>query len=274
MIVQRVKELVRPVVKRSPALTVALVVAGRDPERSTRVVDGIYNNEWARYDAWLDRATTLEGWLSSAYDEAGPELVNVDGRLEHRAFDHRAYVIDVVAEAIRRAFPAARSVTEFGSGAGQNVLGLKKAMPDLALYGYELTSTGVGVARRAAGKFGLDASFAELDYLADPEERWVHPRTDVGLTVYSLHEVPRRGELALRNMLAHVKQGLVLFEPAPENFPRTYRGVLGRVYARARDYLHGLDASIRALPVKTVESRVLGTSDNPLFYPTLYIVKK
>lgn len=274
MNLSRARDAMRRVVRRSPTLAVALTVAGRAPQRSTGVVDRIYSDEWGRYEPALHRAQTLADWLFIAGVDDAVHMVNLDGRLVRDRFDHRRFVVKVLVDTIRREFPDARSVTEFGCGVGRNLLALKNAMRDLEAYGYELTQRGVEIAEASVAKLGIAAQFAQLDYVHDGEEKYVHPVTDVGFTVYSLNEVPRHGDRALRNMLAHVARGLVLFEPAPENFPLTYRGTLGRVYARARDYLHGLDASVAALQVRSVRKTVLTTSNNPVFYPTLYVIEK
>lgn len=268
------KRVVRPLVQRSPTLAVAAVVAEGRRARSRDLVRGLYTDEWGSYERWLDRARSLDEWLSIPGIDDVSGAQNVDGRLVWSAFDHRGFIAKTLVDAICREVPDATSFTEYGCGVGRNVLAVKRALPRMAAHGYELTGEGVRVARSAAAKFGVDASFAELDYVSDPSEHYIHPPTDVAFTVYSLHDVPRGASDALAHMFARTNRALVLLEPTPENFPLTYRGLLGRVYARARDYLHDLDAAIAALPAKSVRKQVLATSNNPVLYPTLYVVQK
>ncbi len=274
MVPEVLRSKIANVIQRSPTLSVAVTLAESARGRSVEVVRDVYAEEWGRYRAWLAGASTVEAWLRIPGVEDKAETVNVDGALVHQPFDHRTFVLDELTSAMRDFFPGVTSATEFGSGVGRNCVGLKARCPDMRVQGYELTPEGVSIARASAEKFGLDVPFAQLDYVSSPESSYVHPKSDVGFTVYSLHEVPGNGARAVANMLAHVERGLVLLEPAPEAFPLTYRGALGRVYARARGYLHGLDRDVDRVSARRVHRRRLATSNNPVFFPTLYVLEK
>jgi hypothetical protein len=45
----------------------------------------------------------------------------------------------------------------------------------------------------------------------------------------SLEEVPRENELAVCNILEHVKLGTIHIEPVSEKYPRSIRDLLGRL---------------------------------------------
>jgi hypothetical protein len=142
-------------------------------------------------------------------------------------------------------------------------------------YGYELAQPGVDVANRAAKKFGLDISYAQLDYVRDPASKYVHPKTDLALTVFSLEQIPYASGVAVKNMLDHAEMGSIHVEPVSENYPMSYLGMLGRVYSNRVNYLRDFDAIVRALPSREIHFRTLDSSHNPLIpTPSVYAIVK
>src|SRR5262249_52641336 len=148
----------------------------------------------------------------------------------------------------------------YGCGVGRNLLFLKKLLPDVDVYGYELCSEGVSVARSAALKFGLSVSVTELDYVNDSSFRYVLTNTDLGFIMLSLEQLPDQNTLALVNILQHVKLGTIHLEPVPENYPYTFRGLLGRIYSSKANYLKHFDRNVRSLFLTRIVSEVLDTS--------------
>jgi hypothetical protein len=132
----------------------------------------------------------------------------------------------------------------------------------------------VEVAQAAAEKFHLEARYAQLDYLNDPPAKYVFPVTDVAYTMFSLEQLPRENQLAVRNMLDHVRLGTLHIEPVPENYPYTLRGLLGRVDHWKVDYLSGFDRAVRGLALQQVIVERLASAHNPLMFPSLYVLKK
>lgn len=242
--------------------------------RDTASVTAEYSGGWSAYKKELDRATSLAGWLRIPGVEDLPAIYSVNGRLSYEAFNSLGYYREVLLDALTRHFPQARSVAEYGAGLGRNVLFLKQMKPDLAVYGYELCMPGVEIANAAATKFGFEIRYAPLDYLKDPPEKFVFPRTDVGFTMFSLEQLPRGCGTAVTNMLRHVRLGTIHVEPVPENYPRTLRGLLGRIDHRKADYVSGLDAAVRALGLREVIVEPLASAHNPLMFPSLYVLKK
>jgi hypothetical protein len=233
-----------------------------------------YSAGWSAYLAHIEKARSLDEWLRIPGVEDGPRFCNVEGRLEYQAFDSMGYYRGALLRAIERHFPQARSVTEFGAGLGRNLLFLKRARPALDIYGYELCAPGVEVGNAGAARFGIEARYAQLDYLRDPPEKFVFPQTDIAFTMFSLEQLPQGADVALRNILARTTLGSIHIEPVPENYPFTVRGLLGRIDHWKVDYLTGFDRAARGLGLKEVIHERLDSAHNPLMFPSVYVLKK
>ena len=243
-------------------------------DRSTAVVLDEYSAGWESYAQHLDRCATIEDWLKVKGVEDQPSYCNVSGELRYEAFDSIGFNRQTILDSLQREFPGASSVTEFGCGLGRNVLFLKRAMPQLQCFGYELCKPGVEIAQRAAQKFGIDVRYAQLDYVHDAESKYVFPRTDVAFTMYSLEQLPVTNGRAIRNVLGHVNQGSIHLEPVPENYPLTYRGILGRLDHWKADYLRNFERNIVACGLAKFTKARLDTAHNPLMFPSLYVLRK
>lgn len=261
--------------ERSPTARVLVLLTTPRIRRSSSFVHHGYMNAWSEYQAMLDRAQTLDEWLCIPGFDDQPHTHVEDGKVRHGSLDTNRYWIDEVERTVREHFPTAQSITEYGCGVGRNLLRLKQRFPTWKCYGYELAEAGVEVAQRAAKKFGLDVGYAPLDYIKDPPSRYVHPRTDLALTVFSLEQIPHANGVAVRNMLDHSALGSIHLEPVCENYPRNYLGFLGRLYTKRVDYLQNFDPTVRAFGLSQVHARVLSTSHNPLIpTPSLYALVK
>jgi hypothetical protein len=268
-----IRPLYRPLIDASPTVRVLSLLAAGRIQRSTDFVRDGYEDTWGRHRQALDEAKTVEDWLYIKGIDDVPTACAVDGKVTRRSFDWARYNVDRIGDELQARFANAQSVTEYGCGVGRNLLRLKMRFPHLKVYGYELAAAGVDIARRAAEKFGFDASYAELDYVQGSPEQFVFPATDVAMTVFSLEQVPYTNMIALKNMLDRVKMGSIHLEPVSENYPMTYRGILGRIYSRRVDYLSNFDAGVRALRLKNVSRQVLSDAHNPLVYPSLYVLE-
>ena len=242
--------------------------------RTTSEVIREYGIGWERYKLFLDEADTLDKWLRIPGVEGVAGYYNIDGRLVYRDFDSSNFYRTLLADAIRRLFPNFKSITEFGCGVGRNLLFLKKEFPHATCFGYELCDSGIAVARRAASKFGVDVTYAQLDYVEDGPNKYVHPATDVAFTMFSLEQIPVKNAQALANIVDRVKMGSIHIEPVPENYPMTLRGVLGRMEHSKVAYLSGFD--VTAHSVTSCECLVEGvrSAHNPLMFPSLYVLRK
>jgi hypothetical protein len=243
-------------------------------DRSTASVESEYSDGWNQYWEFLQRARSIEEWLLIKGFEDVEGYYNVDGQLSYQSFDYTGFYRTKVYKAVRDNFPTALSVTEYGCGVGRNVLWLKHRHPNLQVYGYELCAPGVEIARKAAEKFGVDVDYSKLDYLKDTQDKFVFPNTDVAFTNFSLEQLPRDSKQAVENILSHVNLGTVHLEPVPENYPWTYRGLVGRLEHWKIDYLSGFDRAVRSLPLKNVRIDPVHSAHNSLMFPSLYILRK
>ena len=147
-------------------------------------------------------------------------------------------------------------------------------MPSVHCYGYELCEEGVFVARTAAAKFGLDVNYRQLDYLRISDASELFELSDVSFTCFSLEQVPVNVHNALTNILALSIRGSVHLEPVPENYPFTWRGIIGRIDHRKVNYVRNLDAAMKSCGAHIAERTILRTAHNPLMFPTLYVLRK
>ena len=92
--------------------------------------------------------------------------------------------------------------------------------------------------------------------------------------MFSLEQISTRVSTALQNILSRSRLGSIHIEPVPENYPMTFRGVLGRVDHWKVDYLSGFDQTARAVRGGTVEVEPVASSHNSLMFPSIYILKK
>jgi hypothetical protein len=251
------------------------IVARRQQlDRSTKNVVDEYDRGWIEYGRFLDRAKSIDDWLTIPDIERSITYCNIDGRLSYEKFDSTGFYRQTLLDALKRYFPEVRSITEFGSGVGRNLLFLKRALPKLDVYGYELCRPGVDVSVRGANKFGIEAGYAQLDYIEDGPEKFVHPVTDVAFTMFSLEQIPTKGAQALKNILSRVRLGSLHIEPVPENYPRTIRGILGRIEHAKVNYLGDFDRMARGLESCSVSVESVVSAHNPLMFPSLYILRK
>jgi SAM-dependent methyltransferase len=273
---QRLRAAYRSAFETSPTLRMLYyLMKVPSAKRTTTFVDASYSQEWSEFCEILDRTSSVDDWISiPGFDDAPATYIH-NGRKTYGRFDANRVWMDEVEKTIRQSFPEARSITEYGCGVGRNVIDLKLRFPSMACYGYELSQAGVDVARAAAKKFGQDVAYAQLDYVKGTAADFVHPPTDLALTVFSLEQIPHASVLAVKNMLDHTNLGSIHMEPVCENYPLSYGGILGRLYTWRVDYLQNFDDGVRALPVADVSYRVLDTSANPLEpRPSLYTLRR
>jgi hypothetical protein len=242
--------------------------------RDVSTVGTEYSAGWRQYEQHLERSGTLDQWLRIPGVDDTPHYCSVDARLRFASFDSMTFYRSQLTRALRTYFPQARSITEYGSGLGRNLLVLKRDQPELDVYGYELCEPGVQIGRRAALKFGFEVQYAKLDFVNAVPTDFAFPETDVAFTMFALEQLPRGSDVAMRNILAQVRLGTVHIEPVPENYPLTYRGMVGRLDHWKADYLQGFERTVTGLPLADVRREVLRSSHNPLMFPTLYVLRK
>jgi len=254
------------------ATVLAMVRPKADRQKAAVLTE--YSAGWSNIARHLDNCSNMDEWLRIKGVEDVVQFCNVSGQLRREAFDWQYFNRNKIFETLRREFPDARSVTEYGCGVGRNLLFLKQRLPEVNFYGYELCGPGVDLARAASKKFELHVEYSQLDYVAGAESDYVFPESDVAFTMYSLEQIPVANRTALENMHRHVGLGSIHIEPVPENYPYTPRGMLGRLDHWKADYLRDFEKNIASIELAQVKRERLNTAHNPLMFPTLYVLKK
>ena len=275
MLKETARSVYVPLIEYSPTVRVmSLLAAGRLNRNTTFVKDG-YEQTWSQYRARLESAATLDEWLFIKGHDDAVTTFHIDGKLFRRQrHDFNPFNMGEVMKALKQRFPQARSVTEYGCGVGRNLLRLKRELPHLQCRGYELAQAGVDIGRAAAKKFGLDVEYAQLDYVHGGPKDFVFGTSDVAFTMFSLEQLPYTNLIAAKNIVDHVRLGSIHMEPVSENYPLSWRGLLGRVYSEQVNYLKNFDAGVRTLPLKAVHCEVYSSAHNPLMFPSLYVLEK
>jgi hypothetical protein len=246
----------------------------RPVARTSENVTEEYGAAWNSFRQVLASADTLEAWLNIDGFDSRDDWFNVDDALFYGRYNASQFYRARLKWALDHHFARIASVTEYGAGLGRNLLFLKSQYPHLQCYGYELVSDGVDIARTAAAKFGLDVSYAQLDYLNDPAEKFVFPPTDVAFTVFSLEQLPVGCDVALRNVLERTRLGSIHLEPVPENYPLSPRGLIGRIDHRKVGYLRDFNKALGQQDLQSEWHERMTTSHNALMFPSLYVLKK
>jgi hypothetical protein len=242
--------------------------------RGVNIVTDEYEESWKIYGEYLDRCKNLKEWMHIPEFEDTPGFYNVDGELFYGEFNSQDFYRSTLIQAIKTHFPSAKSFTEYGCGVGRNLISIKTHIPEAFCNGYELCHNGVNVAKKAAVKFNLDINYSQLDYIVDGREKYIFPESDVSFTMFSLEQLPFQSEQALKNILSNSKLGSIHFEPVPENYPKSLRGVLGRIEHKKVDYLGGFNDAILSIPNITISLEKIKSAHNPLMFPSAYIIKK
>lgn len=250
------------------------VLRKRRTPRDTSAVTREYSEGWGNLEKHLVEARSLDEWLSIPGFDVAEHVYNRNGQPTYGTFDSSMYYRDCLAVALKRHFPLARSITEYGAGVGRNLLFLKSENPSKSYFGYELCPPGISISKAAAAKFGQSIEFAQLDYLNDPPEKYIFPEFDVAFTMFSLEQIPRNVSLALQNILSRAKLGSIHIEPVPEHYPLSLTGLLGKLDHWKSDYLSGFDRSVRELDGVEIHREQLSCAHNPLMFPSAYVLRK
>lgn len=233
-----------------------------------------YSAGWESYARYLDQCVTLDDWLRIRGVEDVLSYCQVSGKVKYENFDSGEFNKQKILTTLQREFPTVKSVTEYGCGVGRNLLYLKRQMPHVKCYGYELCKPGVELAAAAAKKFGMDVSYSQLDYVGGSESEYIFPKTDVSFTVFSLEQLPDTNKVAMENILRHTMYGSIHLEPVSEMYPFTLRGLIGRIDHWKANYLKNFEHNISELADIEITREFITSSHNPLMFPTLYIIKK
>ncbi len=242
--------------------------------RETKEVSVEYSDGWSIYTPLLDKSKSIDDWLCVDGIDNQKSFHNLEGKLNYGTFDSNNFNRRLILESIQKYFPEAKSITEYGCGLGRNLLYLKKFLPNIEMYGYELCGPGVEIAQKAAKKFGLNVNYTQLDYVNSKDSDFIFPETDIAFTLYSLEQLPNENKVAIENIFRHIKHGSIHIEPVPENYPYSFRGLIGRLNHIKANYLKNFERNISSINGIEIIRNRLNTSHNPLMFPTLYVFKK
>lgn len=242
--------------------------------RGKVTVQNEYESGWKSYEEVLRNCDSLESWLFLKGIEDQPLLCNVDGKISFASVNMPEFNRSNLLKCIENNFKNISSITEFGSGLGRNLLYIKSKFPHIKCYGYELCKNGVMMANQAKEKFGVDVEYSQLDFINDPQEKYIFPKTDVAFTMYALEQIPLKSDIAIKNILSRVHMGSIHIEPVVENYPMTLRGIIGRIDHWKIDYLRNFEKNIKGISNISFSKYPIHTSHNPIMYPSLYCIKK
>ncbi len=231
---------------------------GRMRRRTPATVSSSYDNVRGR--------VRLADFDEFVFGKPGdPEIVLSDGHIRWRSRTEvrrieREHVVSVVADAC--AGIRAPVVLEVGSGTGANLMLLSRRHPHIRAIGLELSPVSVELARRAAASFGLAIEFQEADVSRKLVLDIGQP-VDVVFSCHALEQMPDVFSGALDNVLAIAGSDAVFFEPVGECYPKSMRGLVGRLRLTAVDYLNGLHAALVDRGTEITSVRALGFGLTP-----------
>ncbi len=172
----------------------SLAISRPKLNRDLGFVEDEYTGAWNSYRGQLEGGSTVEEWLAD--DDDIERYYNINRKFAKQVFDSSEFYRTICLEAVTKYYSTAKSIAEFGSGVGRNLVYLHLHYPHLKLYGFELCRPGVELANEAARKFNLPIQYFQLDYL-----NWVRaditvPNLDVAFTVFSLEQLPKNNLVA------------------------------------------------------------------------------
>jgi len=221
---------------------VARRLLGRRFVRDTQAVIEEYAADrmaWA--DRWRAAPWDLDEYILSDFDEIVAARYHqlIDGQLTTGKWrEARRRFVDQVVRTITELRPG--SVMEFGCGIGRNLLAIKRALPSVRCAGLELTRPSVELAMDASRYYGLPIEVQE----ANVTQPLNVPPADVCYSIHALEQIPDAAG-AFEQMRALSRKAVILWEPIPELYPRTMRGVAARLRAVHLDRLRGIYSYIK-----------------------------
>lgn len=232
-----------------------------------------YENVWGKNKEVLENCNDENKWIKSGQHF---RICNYKGVLRYKNFDFIEYNINKINDIIKEEFTEVKSITEFGSGLGKNLIRFKKIIPQIKYYGYELTESGVEISNLASKKFNLDIKYSQLDFINDNDEKFIFPKSNLGVTLFALEQIPDKKsiKLGIENILKSVSLGSIHIEPVLENYPNNIHGLFCKKYHKNHDYLKNFEEIISKIKNISYRRVVLNYSGNPFMYPSLYVIKK
>jgi hypothetical protein len=235
--------------------TPAVVQARYDAQRGEAAAR-LQSTDWAAYTRFPDDLCDFT--LLDDQVRWGPLRVVRDRMIEHL---HRA-----VAPWVQ----PGRTVIEFGSGDGRNLLVLGRAFPEMRFVGLELSPVSVELSRQAATHFGVSNVQFESANVCQPITVALPAAAEVTFvfSFFALEMMPRIFPGAIEAMLTASSGGVSFFEPVSEVWSRDLRGLTSRLRVFQLDRLAGFTSALRKAithsPWRITAMRRTGVGLNPL----------
>jgi len=250
------------------------IILKKQDNRTLDQVEHRYNIKWKKDKYILNNSNYLE-WVNGKKE---PDYHLINKKLVFCHFNERYFFLDKVFEILDKNFSNFKSLTEFGSGNGQNLLMLKKKYLNKKFYGYELSESGVEISKFAAEKFDLDVNYSKLNFAKNYNDvNHVYPKSDISFTFTALEQVSHYNDLknSINNILNHSNLGCIFIEPIVENYPNTLHGKLSKIYHYKHNYIKQFEKVLNEIKiVKKYNKEVINFSGNPFMYLSLYIIYK
>jgi SAM-dependent methyltransferase len=250
------------------------------PDHRTRqqVASEYDQGDWARAlaDQRWSRCATLEDYLLP--EERSRRRALIDGRLvsvgtreyyRYRAERLRALLADAAA--------GADEIVEVGCGTGTNVLTLAADPRWRRLSGYDISPSGIAVARACAAHFGLaQAAFDRIDLTDAGSPGFAALAGQVVFSYYCMEQLRHHMPTVLANLRSAKPRRVVHIEPTLELWSRwRLRDLASRAYTKRRDYQDNLLSSLRGMErdgtIRIFEARRLHFAPTPRYDPTLVV---
>lgn len=229
-------------------------------DRNPEMVKSAYDK---RYQAMLEHfkaeQPTLEEYMFGRFISKEPMLVHDKIVYGTPADSYRAFLPYLEQYLVKYLTPGA-VVIEYGCGNGRNLFYLKLKYPQVRYIGYELSTSGVELARTAAVHYNLPVEFIEANLTAVSD---MQQKATIAYSCFSLEQMPRTFMRTVKHMARASGGSVVLFEPVPELYPWNLRGITSRARAVVIDHVRHIIPALRREDFTIDEAKRLGVG-NPL----------
>src|SRR5437879_1190700 len=137
-------------------------------------------------------------------------------------------------------------LVELGSGLGDKLLTVARALQPRVVYGGEFTSSGVECGRLLADLSGTVARFEHFDY-ESPQTLEEVPKDAVVYTSHSIEQIPTLDDSFVHGLIRRAPRLVVHFEPCyDDQDDKTLIGLMRRRYIELNDYNRNLLGLLRS----------------------------
>ena len=213
-------------------------------DRNSGMVQAQYDRRYAQaLAAFKDHTPTLEEYIFGTNTQ--PEWMLVDRRIQWTTYAsaYKAFLPELEKYLAPYLAQAQPTIVEYGCGNGRNLLYLKSRYPHIRCIGIELSPIGVALAREASQALGLPVEFIQADLTASAT---LDLSATIAYSCFSFEQMPRTF-IEVAKAMAKASHGpIVLFEPVPELYPWSVRGIISRARAIVIDHVRNVLSTLKA----------------------------